>query len=318
MQYQDEILQGESLSVLKGLPDGLVDCIMTSPPYWGLRDYGVKGQLGLEKTFDEYINKLCNIFDEVKRVLKNDGTCWVNLGDTYSSGIGNNGGYSNKSTLSGYTSEQTKGRISNKSTVKLEQTLPDKCLCNIPARFSTEMCNRGWILRNVIIWHKNNCMPSSVQDRFTVDFEYLFFFVKQKQYYFEQQREKTGNEATWEEYNKADHRRHFHENDKEKGMLQYNPNYKTMTHPDGKNKRTVWTINPKPYSEAHFAVYPEELCWTPIKAGCPEKGLVLDMFFGSGTSGLAAKNLGRNYLGIELNPEYIKIARKRLRQLYMF
>lgn len=151
MLVKDKILLGDSLEVLKELEDESIDMIVTSPPYWALRDYGTKEQLGLESTFDEYINKLCNVFDECKRVLKKNGTCWVNVGDSY---------------------------------INIS-----KCLAQIPNRFAIEMCNRGWILRNEIIWHKPNAFPSSVKDRFTVDFEKLFFFVKNKKYYFERQLE---------------------------------------------------------------------------------------------------------------------------------
>src|SRR3990167_6845676 len=233
------ILQGDSLEQLKTLPDESINCVMTSPPYWALRDYGTatweggninckhqsakeksrydysmvnspnqsqgKGtdapkwkdvcpqcgakkvdlQLGLEPTPQEYINKLCNIFDEVKRVLRKDGTCWVNLGDTY----GGSNGVGWKETI-----ENTNRKIGGGENKSLKKELgiqsgQAKSLCLIPFRFSIEMVNRGWILRNVIIWHKPNCMPSSVKDRFTVDFEYLFFFVKNKKYYFETQYE---------------------------------------------------------------------------------------------------------------------------------
>jgi len=170
-----ELIQGDCLEKMKELPDESVDMVMTSPPYWALRDYGVDGQLGLEPTFQEYINKLCDIFDEVKRVLKKEGTCWVNMGDTYSGGVNNN----------------DKKKVDGAKTIKPIKAMgvQDKCLLQIPSRFAIEMCNRGWILRNEIIWHKPNCMPSSVRDRFTVDFEKIFFFTKSKKYYFETQYE---------------------------------------------------------------------------------------------------------------------------------
>jgi len=178
MNKQD-LIQGDCLEVLKTLPSESVDCVMTSPPYWALRDYGVEGQLGLEPTFQEYINKLCDIFDEVKRVLKKEGTCWVNISDTYS---GNKEGKTDNK-VSNYLKDTTK------NLHKKRGNYPDKCLCCIPDRFKIEMVNRGWICRNEIIWHKPNCMPSSVKDRFTVDFEKIFFFTKSKKYYFETQYE---------------------------------------------------------------------------------------------------------------------------------
>ncbi|KKL53588.1 hypothetical protein LCGC14_2273980, partial [marine sediment metagenome] len=184
----DIILHGESLEILKTLPNESIDCVVTSPPYWGLRDYGVENQLGLEKNLKEYLNKLCDIFDEVKRVLKQTGTCWVNLGDTYNSSPAGGIGYNAKvgATKNGVQS-------TNKG---LQKNISEKCLCQIPSRFAIEMTDRGWILRNEIIWHKPNCMPSSINDRFTVDFEKLFFFVKNKKYYFKQQFEKGNPEGS--------------------------------------------------------------------------------------------------------------------------
>jgi len=260
----NQIICGDCLEVLKTMPDGFVDMAITSPPYWNLRDYNVEGQLGLEKTFQEYIGKLCDIFDEVKRVLKDEGTCWVNMGDTY----GGNQDRSNQ-RVSGDHPRNCSCSFCRLKRPKQSCDIPDKCLTQIPSRFSIEMCNRGWILRNVIIWHKPNCMPSSVKDRFTVDFEYLFFFSKQKKYYFERQLEqytepmnrwggeelKAKGESTWDE-----------------GTGQKSYRDRNMRpNPQGRNKRCVWTITTKPYKEAHFAVYPEGLIETPIKAGCPEK-----------------------------------------------
>lgn len=181
MEYINKILQGDSLEVLKKLPDESVDCVVTSPPYWGLRDYGVSGQVGTEDFFEEYIEKLCGVFDEVKRVLKKTGTCFVNLGDVYNSAqVAGDKKFGNE--------EFNKNRPSREFTKtprKKRQKMPDKSLIQLPSRLSIEMSNRGWILRNKIIWHKPNCMPSSAKDRFTIDFEEVFFFVKSKKYYFE-------------------------------------------------------------------------------------------------------------------------------------
>lgn len=174
----NKVLKGDALEVLQTLPTEYVNCIVTSPPYWGLRDYSVEGQLGLEKTFEEYIDKLCTIFDETKRVLRKDGTLWVNLGDSYIGGGGGNYG-NGISTACGKDKHLT--NVANKPAFLKANNLQAKSLCLIPFRFAIEMVNRGWICRNVIIWHKPNCMPSSAKDRFTVDFEYLFFFVKSKE-----------------------------------------------------------------------------------------------------------------------------------------
>lgn len=296
------IIQGDSLEVLKTLPDESVDCVITSPPYWALRDYGCEGQLGLEPTFQEYIDKLCNIFDEAKRVLKKEGTCWVNIGDTY------NG---NKE---GKTDNKVCDYLKNTTTNlhKKKGDLPDKCLCQIPSRFAIEMTNRGWILRNEIIWHKPNCMPSSAEDRFTVDFEKVFFFVKSKKYYFEQILEPyTAPLDRWGGDNlKADN-----ESEWDKGTGQSTYRTRNMRpNEEGRNKRTVWSITTKGFSEAHFATYPEALVEPMIKSGCPLGGIVLDPFSGSGTTGRVAIDNGREYIGIELNSEYIKIQEKRLMQ----
>jgi len=336
-----KIYQGDCLSTLKTFDSESINCCVTSPPYWALRDYGTakweggnpdcehkvgratrsgltefqknnKGsfgdeaikigglcphcgakridqQLGLESTFEEYINKLCNIFDEVKRVLKKDGTCYVNIGDTYSgSGVG----------------QKDTGKASYEETnfrhVATKTELPNKSLIMIPFRFAIEMVNRGWILRNTIIWHKPNCMPSSIKDRFTVDFEYVFFFVKNKKYWFEQQLEEIKYRSPrWGKNPKYD--------EAQGGLSKYDGDEHL-----GKNKRAVWTITTKPFKEAHFATYPPDLIEPMIKAGCPENGIVLDPFFGAGTTGLVAKKLDRNYVGIELNENYIEIAQNRI------
>lgn len=334
----NRIINGDSLAVLKTLPSESVNCCVTSPPYWALRDYGVEGQLGLEPSFHEYINKLCNIFDEVKRVLRNDGTLWVNLGDTYSA-----------ANSFGCVDNKYKSMEGNQPKTKSETDLPDKCLCQIPSRFAIEMTNRGWILRNEIIWHKPNCMPSSTVDRFTVDFEKVFFFVKSKKYYFEQQFDDAAIQSQCgtdygeqQAFDIEDETQEIAVRRENKQDLVGNPTYtgfneRWKTHknlqsdgqqPNGmhkrraemlddvvyekRNKRCVWSICPQPFSEAHFAVYPETLIEPMIKAGCPKGGIVLDVFGGSGTTGVVAKKQDKNYILIELNPEYCKMAQRRI------
>lgn len=299
MTIKNKIIQGDALEVLKTLPDESVDCVITSPPYWALRDYGVLGQLGLESTFQEYISKLCNIFNEVKRVLKKEGTCWVNMGDTYG-GTGDKADYKDP--------KYERGRNGQSKAVNKGAT--SKCLLQIPNRFAIEMCARGWLLRNEIIWHKPNVMPSSAIDRFTVDFEKVFFFTKNRKYHFETQFEK----AIWAHDNRATKGRLHYENGKrdgKKGLGQEN----FVSIKQERNKRTVWKISTTKFKEAHFATFPEALIETPIKAGCPQGGVVLDPFFGAGTTGLVARKLDRHYLGIELNPAYIKIAEERLKEV---
>ena len=317
----NEIICGDALTELKKLPDESINCIMTSPPYWALRDYGVKGQLGLEPTFELYIKHLCDIFDEAKRVLRKDGTCWVNMGDTYGT---KSGSAFENDNLTGKSKEEVFKTTGINKANELRGTTPfmHKMLLQIPSRFAIEMCNRGWILRNEIIWHKPNCMPSSVKDRFTVDFEKIFFFTKSKKYYFETQyepmAESTINDIvhqypTCRPNTKATKKVElgFHG----KGGIG-DPNVKRGSLEDierGRNKRCVWRITTKPYKEAHFATYPEALCEIPIKAGCPKDGIVLDMFFGAGTTGLVALKQNKKFIGIELNPKYIEIANKRLK-----
>jgi DNA modification methylase len=237
---------------------GCIDMCVCSPPYWALRKYdapdvdynGWKGQLGLEPTFDLYLSHLCDIFDEVKRVLKPEGTLWVNIGDTY--GGGGTGGHPDNKYKQAFGMRAV--------------PYSPKSLCLIPFRFAIEMVNRGWILRNTIIWHKPNCMPSSAKDRFTVDFEYLFFFSKQKKYYFEQQFE----ENTIGTLERARYKQGTKVHSKRIGDDGHPDMYLTDIITNGRNKRCVWTIPTMPCSEAHFAVYPEKLIETPIKAGCPE------------------------------------------------
>lgn len=304
------IMNGDALTHLKELPSESINCIMTSPPYWALRDYGIEGQIGLEPTFQEYIKHLCDIFDEVKRVLRKDGTCWVNLGDTYS---GSHSMGSAEDYMMGLQKNLKFNFPKDKKPNSNIKGFEGKNLCNIPARFSVEMQNRGWILRNVIIWHKPNCMPSSVDDRFTVDFEYIFFFVKNKKYWFETQREKAVvgyNDLDFKPTSLKDNFDHNLKTAATGASMKREDKYV-----ETRNKRTVWSICPKPFKEAHFAVYPEEICETPIKAGCPVGGIVLDPFFGAGTTGLVALKQNKQFIGIELNPEYIKIAEERLRPL---
>jgi DNA modification methylase len=307
------LILGDALTELKKLDSELVDCIITSPPYWALRDYKVKGQIGQEKTIDEYVNKLVEIFNECKRVLKKEGTCWIVLGDTYA---GQGGTYSNPSKkLSQEHKDNMMGGLRIKNTQKI-QGIQDKSLCMIPERFAIKMIDNGWILRNKIIWYKPNCMPSSATDRFTVDFEYIYFFVKSKRYYFKTQYEELSRPPqkyypsktvvdNVDKYNNGMWSRTI------KGHAQ-NPN-RLWGSEQGRIKRTVWKIPPKPFPEAHFAVFPEELVKQCLDAGCPEQGTVLDPFSGAGTTALIALKNNRQYIGIELNKDYIEISNKRLK-----
>jgi len=310
-QILNTVICGDSLSVLKTFPDESVDCVITSPPYWALRKYGDDNQeLGQEKTFQEYVAKLVKIFDEVKRVLKKEGTCWVNISDTYSGSGGNHKEHhKNDSGFQGKVGV----RCGGKGTQKI-QNVESKCLLQIPFRFAIAMTDNHWIHRNTIIWHKRNAMPSSTKDRFTVDYEFIFFFSKSKKYYFEQQfeplseisikdfnsRKKFRNKGTNNIYGcpgEGRDRREFY-------------NIKT-----GRNMRCVWDIPTKPSNVLHFAMYPETLVKRMIKAGCPVGGIVLDPFAGAGSTLTTAKKMDRQFIGVELYPEYIKIIQNRLLQI---
>ena len=373
--YKDNdiaIYQGDALSVLRDMPDNIADCVITSPPYWGLRDYGTppqiwdghpncnhdwgdkqlhpsrgnrgegvdpkhksagikqptivdsqfclrcgawRGSLGLESTFELYVKHLCNIFDEIKRVLKEEGTLWVNLGDTYS---GSHQGYG-KNTLTRLSEKKNENLGSVDSYLQkynhtidrpppsAKTSLPDKCLCMIPARVAIEMSNRGWILRNDIIWHKPSCMPQSVCDRFTVDYEHVFLFAKNRHYHFKQQfepfKESSLSRAKYGSYSKKTDMG-IHGGMTLKTQLEVFRKIDTGELP-GRNKRCVWTIASQSFKGKHFAVFPENLIKPMIGAGCPDSGIVLDPFTGSGTAGLVAKKLGRRFIGIELSEKYI-------------
>jgi len=309
---------GDALEVLKDIPPGSIDCVISSPPYWSLRDYNIKGQLGLEDTFQEYIDNLCNIFDEVQRVLKKEGTCWVVIGDTYS---GSNCGSNDYRVLGGLNPKRNKNIYLGQKAGKTN--LPNKCLLQIPSRFAIEMTNRGWILRSEIIWEKPSCMPSSAKDRFTNSTEKVFFFVKNKKYYFEQQFEKLqdpgrlhsrpSNPKTFHKFNVETADKHINATNR-KTMQQ---SYDRILAKGGRNMRNVWRITSEPSQEdKHYAKFPEKLILTPVKAGCPENGIILDPFMGSGTTAVVALKSHRQFIGIELNPDYVKASEKRTAPIF--
>jgi len=307
----NRILQGNVLDRMKDLPDRSIQCVVTSPPYWGLRNYQVEKQLGLEKTPEEYVEKMVEVFRQVKRVLKDDGTCWLNLGDSYN-GSGGAGGDYNKG---GLKDGQPKYKGRNISSLK------PKDLVGIPWRIAFALQADGWWLRQDIVWHKPNPMPESVQDRCTKSHEYIFLLTKSAKYYYD-------NDAIREPYTEpmdrwgGEHKRNsINEKFDDKEMANANSlarNRNMRPDENGRNKRSVWTINTQPYKEAHFAVFPEKLPELCIKAGTKKGDTVLDPFFGSGTTGWVAQRLGRKWIGIELNAEYIKIAEKRFQQRDLF
>ncbi len=278
-----KIFHGDVSEKIKYIPDDSIDCIITSPPYWQLRDYEVAGQLGLEDTVEEYLEKLIEIFDECWRILKNTGTVFVNMGDTYSNG---------------------RTGIKRKSKMM------------IPERFAIAMIERGWILRNEIIWHKPNVVPEAVQDRFTNDFEKIFFFTKNEKYYFEKQYEEFSKKtltAFKDGIIPTGKKKILSAGESKTAMRKIAKPWKAALNEKGRNMRTVWKIATKGIPEAHFATFPEELVKRCIFSGCPENGIVLDPFLGSGTTLKVARQFNRNGIGIELKKEYINIAKQRIK-----
>lgn len=359
----NRILQGNCLEVIRTLPDNLIDCVVTSPPYYGLRNYGSetdaiwggdvncvhdwveertsrpnasggatpkdykdnaqhfadyndratysstcslcnawRGQLGLEPTFDLYVEHLYQIFNEIRRILKPTGTCFVNLGDSYAAG----GGKGIEQSFKRKKGIDTGAFPDSSPTSKL-RTKMGKSLLLVPYRFAVKMVDNGFLMRNAIIWAKKNCLPTSCKDRFSNDFEYIFFFVKNKKYYFEQQFEPTAESTKIRD-------KYTRITKGKDGPYAVVHNHETVSNPLGRNKRAVWHIATKPNREAHFATWPMDLLEPMIKAGCPQDGVVLDPFMGSGTTAIVAIKQRKNWLGIELNSDYIKIAENRIQK----
>lgn len=365
-----EIIQGDCLEVLKTIPDKSIDCCITSPPYYGLRDYGtgewvggdpdcphkrlskyspntitghaqeelrgnvgdaiyktvcplcgavrIDKQIGLEETPEEYVQKLVEVFREVKRVLKDDGTLWLNIGDSYW-GSGSRGfDFTDKFTEASEIQKGSKGTTNLSNVPKLVGNYKDiknKDLIGIPWMTAFALRADGWYLRQDIIWHKPNPMPESVKDRCTKSHEYIFLLSKKPHYYFDY--EAIQEPATTVIGEDAEIR--FGGNkygDNEDSHFQiYSGNVYEPS--DVRNKRDVWDVATKAVKEAHFATYPEELVEPCVRAGSRVGGIVLDPFFGSGTTGKVAAQLNREYIGIDLNPEYIEIAKKRTANLQM-
>lgn len=291
----NKIYNESNYKTIERMEDESIDCLVTSPPYWGLRDYGVEGQLGLEKTVEEFVGKLVDIFTAFMPKLKKEGTIWVNLGDTY-------GGSNSRASNNGRAGFGTEREGVYKRGIA-------KCLMQVPNRFSIAMTEHGWILRNEIIWRKPNAMPQSATDRFTVDYEKIFFFTKSEKYYFEQQFEEFVSKPEGLRNKGAEN---YGINALGNGKPAMSEGARDWYKKGARNKRTVWDINTEACSEAHFAVYPKELVINCMKAGCPKNGIVYDPFMGSGTTGIVALELFCNYVGSEINPNYCTIAEKRI------
>ena len=322
----ETILLGDALEKLRELPPESVHTCVTSPPYYNLRDYGIDGQIGREQTPEEYVAKLVDVFREVRRVIRQDGTAWVNIGDSYATRSGpqpptntrNSCGHTEKRTPSGYKY---------------------KDLIGIPWLLAFALRADGWYLRQDIIWNKSNCMPESVRDRCTKSHEYIFLLSKSEHYYFDA-------EAISEPITGASTKRYMQNIEKQSGSFKQPdrggrpmkaalPRFggekygaeqtdetrtksgKTYVPTPRRNKRDVWTIGTSGFRGAHFAVFPEKLIEPCILAGCPAGGTVLDPFTGSGTTGVVAKRLGRNFVGCEINPAYYEMATRRISETKM-
>lgn len=309
--YQDsaiEIYHGDCLSVLKELPDESINCCITSPPYWSLRDYGVNGQIGLEKTPQEYVAKMVEIFREVWRCLKDDGTLWLNLGDSYAGSGNGSCDYRPESASISKNDDKYKGQKPAPTEIK------PKNLIGIPWRVAFALQADGWYLRQDIIWHKPNPMPESVTDRCTKSHEYIFLMAKSQKYYYDA--DEISEDSVGNEYEKTKRpagrmagARYISE-----GIGQKEVGDSLGQTGDKRNKRSVWTITTKSYPEAHFATFPPDLIKPMVLAGCPKGGTVLDPFIGSGTTAMVSKELNRKCIGIELNEKYIELIMKRTQQ----
>lgn len=337
------VINIDCLDGLKGLPDKSVYCCVTSPPYFGLRNYGVDGQFGLEETPEMYVEKMVALFREIRRVLKNNGTVWLNLGDSYWGGKGRSGFASAENNPPGRFNKDAHN-IGKKGWLRpadaKHEFIKPKDLIGIPWTVAIALRNDGWYLRSDIIWAKPNPMPESVKDRPTRSHEHIFLLTKSKKYYYD-------HAAIMQPVADSSVQRLSQDIDSQTGSDRHtaagkvNGNMKARVSRSGNkarkdseergcpensgsnvcgsvpwegmmaNKRDVWEVSTKPFKEAHFATFPQDLIVDCIKAGCPENEIVLDPFMGSGTTAIVAKKLQRNFIGFELNPDYIAIFEKR-------
>ena len=287
-----------------------VQTCVTSPPYFGLRDYGVDGQIGLEQTVGEYVANMVDVFRHVWHILEDDGTVWLNLGDSYYNYRPGKGQALNKQTVSNTNQDfpTTCARRGNK-----QEGLKEKDLIGIPWRVAFALQDFGWTLRQDIIWHKPNPMPESVRDRCTKAHEYIFLLSKSPQYYFNNEaiKEPCINSAE-EQIAKRNKKQHRENASKEEAKYVQHNFSKIEKIYEKRNKRDVWTVNVKPYKGAHFATFPKELIEPCILAGSKKGDIVFDPFMGSGTTAQVALQHGRQYLGCELNKEYEKLQQERI------
>lgn len=287
---------GDALTTLRELDDESVDCCVTSPPYWGLRDYGVEGQLGMEATPAEFVANMVSVFTEVRRVLASHGTLWLNLGDTYAA---------NRTYQVTHTRDQNND--SNRGGMSIPDGLKEKDLIGVPWRVALALQEDGWWLRSDIVWAKPNPIPESVTDRPTRSHEYVFLLSKRAHYYYDSLAVR--EPAEWRRWGDQTSPKY----EDRPGVKGHSIAPRTLSELDleerraaGKNLRDVWSIKPQPYADAHFATFPEELVRRCILCGCPKDGVVLDPFAGSGTTLLVARKERRHAIGIELSEEYAR------------
>jgi DNA modification methylase len=292
----NKIYNEPCLDTLSKMNDDSIDCVITSPPYWQLRDYGYDGQWGLEPTFQGYLDHLWQMMDDIYRVLKPTGTCWINLGDSY-----------NGNKKSNNDPKQNESLIKSNVNKSVQSGIKDKCLLLLPHRFAIGCIDRGWILRNDCIWAKRNGMPESVTDRFSKKHEFMFFFVKQEQYYFDLDFIRDKNTTNSNIRNKVD--------ENYGAELHVGVGEREWNNLKGKNPGDVsdfWDIPTKPSNTKHYATYGDSLLVKPILAGCPKGGIVYDPFMGTGSTAEVAIRSGRKYIGSEMSKEYCDISNKRL------
>ena len=310
-ENENRIICGDALETLKNFPDESINCSITSPPYYGLRDYHKKEQIGREKTVEEYLDRLINVFREVRRVLKKDGTCFIVIGDSYA-------GTSSKKEQR--DSKYPKGR-NGQNPLITQKVLgyKSKDLMGIPWRLAFALREDGWYLRSDIIWHKENAMPEACKDRPTRSYEHIFLLSKSPRYYYDY-------DSLAEPMKEVSKKRYVRGRSKENKYLNENSGakiqkineargygqYKGDNIPQFRNKRDIWTINTTSFRGNHYAAFPPKLAEICMIAGCPKGGIILDPFIGSGTVGLIALLHNRKYIGIELNEEYVDLARKRI------
>lgn len=298
------IIEGSCIKLIKELDKKSINCVVTSPPYWKLRDYGHIEQLGMEDTPEEFVKNLCDLFDDVKEVLTDDGTLYVNLGDTYAG----NGSI---------TKTGRRGFLKGEENIKFSKGKLDakrKSLIGIPAMFQLEMIRRGWILRNKLIWHKPNCMPEKILDRFTNDYEEIFFFTKKQKYFFNNLFEPFAERTLNAFKNGVVPKSHSYlsAGDSKTGMRGMNTPWLAAKGEKGRNMRTVWKIATTGTKFAHFSTFPKEIARRCIESGCPKDGVVLDPFSGTGTTLFVAQELSIKSVGFELVRKNIDFIKERI------